>query len=55
MVNARGSCLEMVVKILYPDLDIEFSITLKDVVSGFMCVCNNINSLNNLWHHYREI
>jgi hypothetical protein len=47
-VIARGSFLGMVVKILYPDLDIEFSITFKEVGSRFMCFCNDITLVKKI-------
>jgi hypothetical protein len=42
MVTARGSFLGMIVKILYPDLDTEFSITFGEVRRSFMLFCNGV-------------
>jgi len=42
LVTARGSLLGMIVKNLYPDLDIEFSITFREVKWSFMGFCNDI-------------
>jgi len=55
MVTARSRFLGKIVKISYPKLDIEFSITSAEVRRSFMRFCNDLYLWNNLWHRYRKM